>query len=270
MMADRGDIEGVEDLELVEKPFFDLFIEDILYPSLYSPIGRLDTFIDDNRHLFTLIGVFGAVAVYLQTVENEINAEMGELGNIAVVSGLLLVVLMSVIVMVKLVITVIRAGTWDGMGLIVFGTLFVTLILAITGLMSAFSVALSIYYVLIVYSAGIITGTAAVRLITIIGFYGDSYWDLDIPIVSGAVHFLAVLGFSYFIEMTSYLDGNGWASQPTPPLTLGQWFDLYLELSLAMGGFLLYVLFALYLLLTIVLGLGYLVVGFVSRLQNRL
>lgn len=266
MMTDGGDVEERDEPELIEKTFLTLILEDFFYPVLYRPISKLDSFLWDNRHLFTLIGVFGAVAVYLQTVEDQVGAEMGQLGNTAVVSALLLVLVMSIIVLIKVAITIWRGNIWENVGIVIFGTFFGVLIMAMTGLMSAFQEALSLYYMLIVTSAAIATGWLGIMLLSIAGIRSDKYINRDIPIASGVIFVSATLGISYVITTTNYMAAI--SEMPTPPLTFGQWIDLYLGFSIALSGLLIYTMFAVYCVIVSIIVIAYLLIGTV-RLGRR-
>lgn len=249
-MADSGGIDEEHEVELVDQTLVELFRQHMFYPWLYSPIEALDSFLWDNRHLFTLIGVFGAVAVYLKSVESEISGDIGNIGDFAVVSGLGIVVLLSVVVGIKLWLRVREVGIWESAGLIGFGALFGSLVLVITGLISSFSETVAVYIFFIVYSLGLVTGLLGGTALARVSAAADSRLGLDTPLISLALHTAAVLILSYIYQTTSYLDEPlAPALEATP--TLGDWFEIYMAFALAFLGLIVFGVFLIVVLLTI-------------------
>lgn len=199
----------MRDDALLKKSYLTVLKQEVLYPWLYSPIQLIDNFVDENRHLFTLIGVFGAVTVYLRTVDDEIGATSEWLGNFAVVSGLGLVILLSVILIVKLLLRVYGSGLWESMGLLVFAVFFVSLIAVISGVITAFPEALGVYYFLFVYGVGLALGVIIPMLLVRAANYGESQVETDLPVVTLLVLFggtlvaLLVAGTTPYVDMVS-------------------------------------------------------------------
>lgn len=256
-MADSGDVGGVEDLELVEKSFFGLIRDEIVYPTLYRPFGRLDSFLWDNRHLFTLIGVFGAVAVYLRTVGAELSEPLGDLGDFAVFSGLALVALLSLIVVIKLWIEVRRVGIWEGLFLYIFASLFLPLMGVITGIISVFSEVLAAYSLITIYVLAMGTGVTLAIGVGWVAAKAEDIWSVDVPIIQTVVYLASTLVFSSVLTFTRLSNQTDFDTETLDVMTISDWIYLYLAFSLAVCSMLLILLFVLSLVVTVVMVIGY-------------
>lgn len=105
-------MSGEEGTELINRGLETWILEEYVYKTLYSPVQKLDEFLKENRHVFTLIGVFGAISVYLKTVGNESSTNLRGFGDFALVAGLTIVVILSLLVLINLLLAVRNANKW--------------------------------------------------------------------------------------------------------------------------------------------------------------
>ncbi|MFB6255610.1 MAG: hypothetical protein ABEH58_02605 [Haloplanus sp.] len=127
-MADASESKD----RLVQRSLEKFVYAELILPTLYSPFEQLDNFLWETRHLFTLIGVFGAVTIYLRDLGQQAGAQLQiPVGPIAI-SGFSIVLLLSVLVLAKLVKrTRDLEGRVSQVGLWLFGITFFPLVLIV-------------------------------------------------------------------------------------------------------------------------------------------
>lgn len=141
--------------ELIEDTYFYFLLYMYVYPKLSKPVKRLDDFLEENRHLFTLISVFGAVSIYLRTVDEELDKTAKLVGEFALVTGFAIVILLSLVVTTKLLWKMREAKrgirSFENTALILFTVPFAILMLVIGGMISNFPTVWAFYGFLLVY-----------------------------------------------------------------------------------------------------------------------
>lgn len=231
---------------LIEKTFFELIRDEILLPGLYKPVACLNSFIFENKHLFTLIGVFGAVSAYLRPVNNGVKSP-SILSDIAVVAGLALVTILSLIVVVNLLIELRRVGKWEGAGLLFFAAFFTPLIIVITGLLTTFPQVWAIYYFMTTYGLGLLTASLAMMTALILGKAIDDFLDNSSPVFKGISVLLLAFVISYLIIDSNRASSQLWSqSLATGGISPKAWLNIYIDFSLAFGALYSYAAVALF------------------------
>ncbi|QIO23711.1 hypothetical protein [Haloarcula sp. JP-L23] len=185
--------------EIFGKSIFELLKQRVILPGLYSPIEQLDNFLWENRHLFTLIGIFGAISVYLSTVEAQISESLEIFSNFAVVAGLSLVTILSLVILVKLYICLGDNSRWENIGLFIFAAFFVPLIIVITGLLTTFPQIWAIYYFMVIYVFGLAGGFAIFIVPFFIGTKIDEHLNTKPPVFSLIATFSLLITISALI-----------------------------------------------------------------------
>ncbi|MFB6216550.1 MAG: hypothetical protein ABEJ03_03175 [Candidatus Nanohaloarchaea archaeon] len=258
-----------DDTDLVDNTIFELIIGELLIPWLYQPIDCLDSFIWENRHLFTLIGVFGAISVYLGTVEKQLESSIPTLRDIAIVTGLSLVTILSVLVLIKLWIEFRNSSIWEGSGLMLFAAFFVPLIMGITSLLTVFPQIWAGYFFMAIYCLGFATGGLSTLGMVSIGNKIDEFLGMEIPIFRGICILAVALFITITVADTNYLTPPIWSQlQPSGGISLDAWVNLYISLSLVFGGLFSYAAVAIFTIFSIIGGVGYLLLGLINLIQK--
>lgn len=247
------------DTKIVERGFFEIIRDEIIFPVLSSPIITLDSFLEDNRHLFTLIGVFGAISVYMKTVQENIESSLSSITDFGVFAGLSIVILLSSVVLMKIGVKIYRCGKWEGFGLIIFVSLFIPLILVISSIVSSFNQFLALYYFLVIYVLSLGTATmvfvgvtSPVKLLT-------QKLDTDLPILQLLLVIVFTLLIGNLPRIVGYPRLNLFSIVDiTQGIAPDIWLELYAVLSVVFSTFVCIVLVLMISSVTILRMVGYL------------
>lgn len=227
-------LDGTEP-ELVENTYFKILLQKMILPALYKPLDKLDTFFQENRHLFTLIGVFGAVSIYLRTVDEELEETAKLAGEFALVTGFAIVLLLSFLVIVKL--TIFMRGTEAGIisfgniALGLFGIFFTFLMLIVGGLISTLSTVWAFYGFLFVYSGSIVSVFISAISLSKVEDYISSKVGIHETILGAIIFSLLTLFLLTAIGVTGVLKPEA-ITEITDGGSLQQWFDVYITLTI--------------------------------------
>lgn len=83
--------------------FFSPIINSQISVIIFTPFEQLDDFIDENKYLYGLIGIFAALTGYLTTLIESTHTSTGEiLRNFIFVTGFLIVILLTLVTYVKM------------------------------------------------------------------------------------------------------------------------------------------------------------------------
>lgn len=103
------------------------------------PFLKLDDFCNENRHLFTVLGVFGALSIYLNTIIDKTDYTQ-EANSLAIGAGFGIVSILSLVVIVKIAMKASETEgaffSFENAGLLLFGFFFFFLTLLLVGLSS--------------------------------------------------------------------------------------------------------------------------------------
>lgn len=228
-----------ENVQLVEESLMSIFLSRFLYPFLYQPIKNLDNFLSENRHLLTQIGVFGAVSIYLRTVDNELEQTAKLFGEFALVAGFGIVIILSLVLMAKLAREIRLARhilAYQNWGLLAFSAFFLPLILVISGVVSQFRQIWAGYYYVAIYSTSLISVSASAVVIRNFSSVVSDLLPLDKLVVStltlglvGITSFYVVATSSilFIKDSTIFISGNA---------TIAQWMKLFVFIAAGIIG----------------------------------
>lgn len=169
------------DLELVERTIGELFWEETIKPFLISPIENLYDYFDRNSFLFTLLGVFGAISLYANEVVKD-GEEVGSLiGDIAVVTGFSLVIILSCLAVFdafrRIEYPLLNFCNW---GIYLFLSFFIPLTFVIIGLVSQFPTIWAAYSYIVVWFISVGLSMSVVLVVIWTGSRIDQYKDTDV------------------------------------------------------------------------------------------
>lgn len=128
----------------------------------FAPIRELDSFLSENQALFTIVGVFTAVSVYLHNLDTEKFPTGAR--KFAVFTGFGIVLICSVVLLYKLKRQATAKGRYIGAyrnaGLAVFLLFFLQLLAIISIIISSFQTILTPYIFFVVYTVGLVVGAS--------------------------------------------------------------------------------------------------------------
>lgn len=235
---------------LPEKVTYENVLDEVIFPKLYLPIQRLDEFLESNRHLLTLIGVFGAVSVYLGSAGENVSGFSGSpefVNNFATFASLGLLTLLSLMVLIKVIVEIYRTGLWEGFGLLVFAAFFGPLILVITGLLTTFPRLWAIYFLMASWVIGMAVGGAIAIVPVATGGKLDEWITGGRPIISFIGNIFILWALSSLI--LSLGDPTYPSTETiTQGLSLTQWWVLLRNVTIAFAGLFSFVFFGMYIL----------------------
>ncbi|MCY4732473.1 hypothetical protein KY092_18180 [Natronomonas gomsonensis] len=246
------------DTELIDRTLFQLFLEEWIYPFLYSPVEELSDFLNSNSTIFTLIGVFGATSIYArQAASDVINSDLAQ--NIVVVMGFSLVIILSIVILVDLLRRINHNGTWysfPNVGLVAFGAFYVPLIGVLTAVVVQFPTIWMPYIIMIAYLSGIMLPALVWQPIIRVSDYFDDQFGTGkliqgVSVVIGLIFWIWVSGF-LISEVNTESSAQFFTIQYAKELFL----VLFLGFTILLGVFfliLLIVSFVLYLMKRLVL-----------------
>lgn len=175
-------------------------------PVLSEITSNLDEFAEDHRHLFTLIGVFGAISVYLSREDFSQDFNPKFLLSIGIFSGFLIVVLLSTTVMWKIYENLQEEEsifTATSFSYLLFLFPFLFLITAITGVVLQFQAAGALYLNIFLLAFGIFYTDRVISLRNPI--YKGVIWEIESPMrTRGHLFGLTTIWFANF-GLTFYL-----------------------------------------------------------------
>lgn len=146
------------DPTLIKNSLEDLILENKIFPFLYSPIKGLKQYLNEQKLLFTLMGVFGAIGIYSYRVAIEETGSLSHVAEFGFVSSFSLVILLSFIALVDLAIIIRRNGgilSYENWGLGLFSIFFFPLMFVIAALVSRYREVWAIYQFMASYSFGL-------------------------------------------------------------------------------------------------------------------
>lgn len=87
-----------KDAEMVDRDLETLLWGWLKYAFFGIPVQKLEVFLEENYKILTLIGVFGALSIYIKTIGREGGPLVEPFANLALVSGLSIVFISSLII----------------------------------------------------------------------------------------------------------------------------------------------------------------------------
>lgn len=190
-------LTGETELSTVDSSLTRQYLYYQILPHFVEPIHILDQFLDDNTHLFTLVGVFAAFTIYLQTIGERIGNQ--SFINYGLVVGFLIVVFLSLLVLAKMLpyyyktsSVIMSTETW---GLSIFGFFYIQVISLTVGVIAQFEQVLSAYLVIFSVIAGQLFGFGvSLGYVSIVGKISNYLDRLDYPFLWVAVFVMLYVG----------------------------------------------------------------------------
>lgn len=116
-------------------------LKEIVPHLLSKPFLKLDEFLKDNARLFTIIGVFGALSIYLKTAVDKLDYTQ-KMGDFVIVIGFTIVIILSLVMLFKIAKASSESEgsfiSWENTGLFVFGFFFIFLMISLVSISSSF------------------------------------------------------------------------------------------------------------------------------------
>lgn len=215
-----------------------------ILPLFSEPIYILDEFLDENTHLFTLVGVFAALTIYLQTIGQRLNNP--EFINYGLVVGFLIVIFLSLIIVAKMLPYFHRTSsisrsteTW---GLLIFAIFYIQVIALTIGVVSQFGQILSLYIIVfVIFTGEIITLVVLFGFLRLVGNIANRFDRMGFFIIGATVFLMLIFG--------------GFLLYNIPEIPQITEIEGLITLTQA-SAFGYYIMLVVYVLITVMLGLG--------------
>ena len=185
------------ELSTVEKHLVHQYLKFQIFPIFSKPVYTLDEYLNENTHLFTLVGVFAAFTIYLQTIGQRLDNP--EFINYGLVVGFLLVIFLSIIILAKMIPYFYRtssiATSTETWGLLVFAVFYVQIIALTVGVVSQFGQILSLYIIVFMLFTGeMLTLGILFGFLGIIGNIANRYDRVGFLIIAVTVFSMLIFG----------------------------------------------------------------------------
>jgi len=138
-----------------------------VYPAIYRPFEKLSEFLKEERSLFTLIGVFGAITIYARTAIQNASSLPNRFSIYAIGAGFSTIILLSILILSHLWVDIRDANrivSVENWGLIVFASFFTPLTGILAVLISQYGSFWSPYAVFILLLIGVLVPILSVFL----------------------------------------------------------------------------------------------------------
>lgn len=214
----------MKDTPLVEESLTTLFLEYMVYPTLYSPFEKLSNYFRDNHHLFTLLGVFGAVTIYARNAVENLGVPEA-MQQLAIGPGFAIVILISLVTLsdaIRRMRTAKKIHSVENLGLILFTLFFLPLVAAVAGVAAQPNIVWASYLFFLIYSGPL---AFVLLLITGIGMISSLISKKSKRM---AQVFTVTMLSSIVLSVSYYVGTNGIEPpQPSDPttLTFAEWAD---------------------------------------------
>jgi hypothetical protein len=204
MTTSDGD-ESAEDsvIHIVNSEVFD--------PYIFEPLYKLDQFLKSNRYLFTLIGVFGAIGVYISQINSDVEGLSTSISNFALSSALSILLILGALIIMKSIDEItgedIELFSRENFGILLFDLFFIILFSVIVAIVSEYNTYWrSIYFVFIFISSPIIAMETLSRSASLFDDYITNDKTISLVLSSGALFVISVCIILYNGSISSDLE----------------------------------------------------------------